>query len=290
MTYTLLVGDHAYSSWSLRGWLLFEAFDVPVTLRRTRMYADDFARDLADFAPARTVPAVRTPEGGVWTDSIAIAGGLAETHPEAGHWPSRPPARAVARSLVAEMHSGFTALRSDCPMNLRVRSGGFAPSDAVLADLERIETLWSHARRLADEGPWLLGRYTAADAFFAPVAMRIAGYGLPVSEAGRAYVEAHLSHPPLRRWRAMGEAQDRTLDAYPIHEPRERFPVPEPVPARAVAAGPSVNDACPYSGEPVTHFMESGGRVWGFCNAFCRDKTVADPEAWPAFTALRDAA
>jgi glutathione S-transferase len=290
MPYTLLVGDRAYSSWSLRGWLLFEAFGLTARVRSTRMYSDAFAHDLADFAPARTVPVVRTPEGGLWTDSIAIAEGLAETHPEAGHWPSEPHAHAAARSLVAEMHSGFTALRGACPMNLRVRSGGFAPSDAVLADLSRIEALWSHARGLAGNGPWLFGAYSAADAFYAPVAMRIAGYGLPVSAMAQAYVDAHLSHHPLRRWRAMGEAEDRTLDVYEIHAPAERFPFPEPIPAHAVDAGPSVNDACPYSGEPVTHFMEAEGRAWGFCNAFCRDKTVADPAAWPEFTALLDAA
>jgi glutathione S-transferase len=282
----LLIGDRAYSSWSLRGWLLFEAFGLPVSVRSTRMYSDAFARDLDAFAPARTVPVVRTPEGGLWTDSLAIAEGLAEAHPEAGHWPAEPRARAAARSLAAEMHSGFGALRSACPMNLRTASGGFAPDQAVLADLARLETLWAHARTLAGDGPWLFGPYTAADAFYAPVAMRIAGYGLPVSDAARAYVDAHLRHPPLRRWRAMGEAEDRTLDVYPIHPPARPFPMPAPLPARAVDAGPSVNAACPYSGGPVTHFLEAEGRVWGFCNAFCRDKTAADPEAWPAFAAL----
>ncbi|TFL18006.1 glutathione S-transferase [Jannaschia formosa] len=286
MTHELLIGDRAYSSWSLRGWLLFHAFGLPVRERTTRMYSDEFARDLAGFAPARTVPVVRTPEGGLWTDSIAIAEGLAEAFPEAGHWPAAPKARAAARSLVAEMHAGFTALRSACPMNLRVKSGGFVPSEAVLADLARLETLWSHARGLAEAGPWLFGAYSAADAFYAPVAMRIAGYGLPVSESARSYVAAHLSHGPLRRWRAMGEAQDRTLDVYEVIAPAEPFPMPAPLPARAVAEGPSRNEACPYSGKPVTHFLELDGQVWGFCNAFCRDKTVADPEAWPAFMAI----
>jgi glutathione S-transferase len=286
MPYDLLIGDRSYSSWSLRGWLLFEAFGIPVRVRTTRMYSDDFARDLGAYAPARTVPAVRTPEGGVWTDSIAIAGGLAEAHPEAHHWPADPRARAIARSLVAEMHSGFHALRAACPMNLRVRSAGFVPSADVLADLARIETLWSHARHIGGDGSWLLGRYGAADAFFAPVAMRISGYGLPVSEAAQAYVAAHLEHGPLRRWRAMGEAANRTLDVYATFPPLERFPTPEPLPARVVERGPSVNATCPYSAEPVTHFLEAEGRVWGFCNAVCRDKTVADPLAWPAFAAL----
>jgi glutathione S-transferase len=126
------------------------------------------------------------------------------------------------------MHSGFTALRFACPMNLRTASGGFVPSEAVRADLARIEALWSHARGLAADGPWLFGAYTAADAFYAPVAMRIAGYGLPVSEHARAYVEAHLDHPPLRRWRALGEAEDRTLDVYEVHAPARPFPIAAP--------------------------------------------------------------
>jgi glutathione S-transferase len=113
-------------------------------------------------------------------------------------------------------------------MNLRTASGGFVPSEAVRADLARIEALWSHARGLAADGPWLFGAYTAADAFYAPVAMRIAGYGLPVSEHARAYVEAHLDHPPLRRWRALGEAEDRTLDVYEVHAPARPFPIAAP--------------------------------------------------------------
>ncbi|MGB3407011.1 MAG: glutathione S-transferase [Jannaschia sp.] len=286
MIHDLLIGDRSYSSWSLRGWLLFEAFDIPFREHRTRMYSDDFARDLAAWAPARTVPTVRTPDGGLWFDSLAIAEGLAEAFPQAGHWPSEPRARAMARSVVAEMHSGFRALRSACPMNLRVKSGGFESTDAVLDDLARLDVLWAACRALATEGPWLFGPYSAADAYYAPVAMRIAGYGLPVSEAAQSYVSAHLSHGPLRRWRAMGEAQNRTLDVYEVIEPARPFPMPARVPARAVAEGPSVNDRCPYSGDPVTHFLEAGDRIWGFCNAFCRDKTVADPEAWPAFMAI----
>ncbi|UWQ18714.1 glutathione S-transferase [Jannaschia sp. M317] len=282
MTYNLLIGDRSYSSWSLRGWLLFEAFGLPFRETRTRMYSPDFAAELANWAPARTVPTVRTPEGGLWTDSIAIAEGLAEAFPEAGHWPRAPKARALARSLVGEMHSGFGALRGACPMNLRIKSGGFTPSEPVLADLTRMELLWSAARAEATEGPWLFGSYSAADAFYAPAAMRIAGYGLPVSEATQAYVDAHLNHLPLRRWRAMGEAQNRTIDVYDVIEPAQPFPMPQPLAAQ-LAEGPSENAACPYSGDPVTHFLTVEGRTWGFCNAFCRDKTLSDPEAWPAF-------
>lgn len=288
MSYDLLIGDRSYSSWSLRGWLLFAALDIPVRVHLARMYDPAFAETLAAWPPARSVPVARAENGALWHDSLAIAEGLAERHPEARHWPAEPRARALARSMAAEMHSGFAALRKACPMNLRVAWTGYEPDDAVRADLARLETVWAAARRMAGDGPWLFGRYTAADAFFAPVAMRIAGYALPVSDDAGAYVTAHLNHAPLRQWRAEGEAADRTLDNYDMDLPTARFPMPDAIPA-SPATGPSVNETCPYSGRPVTHFMEAGGRIWGFCNPGCRDKTMADPKAWPAFMALYEA-
>lgn len=288
MTYRLLIGDRSYSSWSLRGWLPFAVWDIPVQVETTILYRDGFARDLAAFAPGlRSVPAARTPAGGLLSDSIAIAWHLAEAFPDRGLLPGAAPERAMAQSLIAEMHAGFQPLRDACPMNLRTAWEGFVPSEAVRADLARIEALWGAALDRSG-GPFLFGAYTLADVFYAPVAMRIAGYGLPVSDRAQAYVAAHLAHGPFRRWRAMGMAHGPEQSFYEMGLPRRPFPMPAPIPARAVDTGPSVNAACPYSGKPVTHFAEIGGRVWGFCNAFCRDKTVADPAAWPAFMAIHD--
>ena len=287
MTYDLAIGDRAYSSWSLRGWLLFDAFGLPVRVQRARLYTDDLPRLLEGFFPARTVPVMRTAEGTVVAESLAIAEELASRHPEAGLWPKDPAARAVARMLAAEMHAGFTALRSHCPMNLRISYTGCDPTDAVLADLARLETIWSWARReTGAQGPWLCGAYSAADAFFAPVAGRIAGYNLPVGAEAAACVAAHLAHPSFRRWRAMGFADGADQEFYRRDYPRRPWPGPAPLAAQAVDTGPSVNATCPYSGKDVTHFLKTGGRVFGFCNAFCRDKTVADPEAWQKFMAL----
>jgi glutathione S-transferase len=120
MTYDLAIGDRAYSSWSLRGWLLFDAFGIPVRTRSARLYSDELPTLLREFHPARTAPALRLPDGTVVMESLAIAEELASRHPEAGLWPEDPRARAVARSLAAEMHAGFQFLRSQCPMNLRV--------------------------------------------------------------------------------------------------------------------------------------------------------------------------
>jgi len=287
MIYTLAIGDRAYSSWSLRGWLLFDAFGLPVTTRSARLYSDVLPALLAEFAPARSVPAVRMPEGHVVADSLAIAEELASRHPDAGLWPSDPKARGIARALAAEMHAGFVALRSHCPMNLRVSYADCAPTEAVLADLARLERVWAWARVETGAGSdWLCGEYCAADAFFAPVASRIATYNLPLGPQAMAYVAAHLAHPSFRRWRAMGLVDGADQEFYRRDYASRDWPGPDPLPARAIEGTTAENTACPYSGKPVTHVLELDGRRFGFCNAQCRDKTVADPEAWPAFMAL----
>jgi glutathione S-transferase len=287
MTYDLVIGDRAYSSWSLRGWLFFDAFGLSVTLHRARLYTDELPNLLKSFHPARTAPTMRTPEGAVVPETIAIAEELASRHPEAGLWPTDPKARAIARALAAEMHAGFTALRSYCPMNLRVSYTDCAPPPEVLADLARLDVIWSWARaETGSQTPWLCGPYSVADAMFAPVATRIATYNLPVTPAAMAYVQAHLAHPSFRRWRAMGLVDGPDQDFYRRDYPRRDWPGPKPLSARAVEGSQAENTLCPYSGGPVTHVLELDGRRFGFCNAFCRDKTVADPEAWPAFMAL----
>lgn len=287
MTYDLVIGDRAYSSWSLRGWLLFDAFGIPVRTHFARLYTDELPNLLKSYVPARTAPTMRTPDGLVVPESLAIAEELASRHPEAGVWPADPKARAVARVLAAEMHAGFVALRNHCPMNLRVSYTDCAPPSEVLADLARLDLIWSWARQQTGAtGAWLCGAYSAADAFFAPVATRIATYNLPVSPAAMAYVQAHLHHPSFRRWRAMGMVDGPDQDFYRRDYPRRDWPGPRPLPAQAVEGTRAENAACPYSGRPVSHVLDLDGRRFGFCNAFCRDKTVADPEAWPEFMAL----
>lgn len=287
MTYDLAIGDRAYSSWSLRGWLLFDAFDIPVKIHSARLYTDELATLLTGFFPGRTAPTMRAPDGTVVPETLAIAEELASRHPDAGIWPDPPKARAIARVLASEMHAGFTALRGYCPMNLRVSYTGCEPTAAVMADLERLQIIWAWARHeTGATGPWLCGEYSAADAFFAPVAGRIAGYNLPVGPEAAAYVAAHLAHPSFRRWRAMGLVDGADQDFYYRDYPRRIWPGPQVLAAKAVAHGPSLNVSCPYSDKPVTDFMALGGKVWGFCNPFCRDKTAADPEAWPKFMAL----
>lgn len=286
MTYDLVIGDRAYSSWSLRGWLLFDAFGIPVKTRLAKLYSDELPAMLRDYPPARTAPTMRTPDGVVVPETIAIAEELASRHPQAGLWPADPKARAVARVLAAEMHAGFAALRSHCPMNLRVSYTDCAPTDAVLADLARLEQVWEWAWDQTGAPVWLCGDYSAADAFYAPVAARIASYNLPVSDRAMAYVQAHLAHPSFRRWRAMGMVDLPDQPFYWRDYPRRPWPGPQPLPAHPAQGTAAENTTCPYSGKPITHVLTIHDRRFGFCNAFCRDKTMADPEAWPAFMAL----
>ncbi len=294
MSYTLYLGDPAYSSWSMRGWLLFDAFDIPVRTVWVPMYSDAFTAMQERHAPARTVPNLEIGDGEarVW-ESLAIAETLTERHPEAGHWPEGTPARAAARSLAGEMHASFRALRDRPSMNLRRRYTGFAPTEAEAADAARVQALWAWALTQFG-GPYLGGAdFGAVDAMYAPVATRFVTYGFPLDAAAQDYVAAVYAHPSFRRWHAMADADPRVLDRYDLDLPSAGpTGAPRPAPLAAERYTGSVADAanaaCPYSGKPVREdsLARIDGRVVGFCNPGCRDKSVADAAAWPALMAL----
>jgi glutathione S-transferase len=215
--YRLIIGDTAYSSWSLRGWLLLAAFDIPFEQRLVRMYDPAFDAMKDANAPARTVPQLEWDEAGrahrVW-DTMAIAETLAERHPQAGIWPDDAHHRAVARILAAEMHSSFTVLRDACPMNLhRDPAPLAAPPEGLAEDVARIGQLWSWA--LAETGgPWLGGaRFSAADAFYAPVAFRLHEYALAAPGTAE-YAARLLAHPAVARWVTTAQADPRRLAHY----------------------------------------------------------------------------
>lgn len=226
MTYDLYIGDRTFSSWSLRGWLMMEKFNLPYRAHLVGLYSGTMAADLAALAPARLVPAMRTPEGMVVGESLAMAETLAERHPDAGMWPADPAARAAARWLCAEMCAGFSALRGSCAMQLQHVIQGFVVTPEVQADLARIEVLWDHARaQRTKDGPWLFGDYSLADAFFAPVVARIIGYELPVSEDAKAYCVTTLNDPAFKAWRAEGLKVTYDPFPYDIGGPTREWPV-----------------------------------------------------------------
>lgn len=154
-----------------------------------------------------------------------------------------------------------------------------------MEDPQRLEQIWDWARAQTGSTDWLCGAYSLADVFHAPVATRIATCNLPASARAIAYVQRHMAHPSFRRWRAMGLVDGPDQVFYRRDYPVRPWPGPEPLVAGVVEVGGAENSACPCSGAPVTHVLELDGRRFGFCNAFCRDKIVADPEARPAFMA-----
>jgi glutathione S-transferase len=197
--FTLVIGNKNYSSWSLRPWLLlkhlgvaFEEILVPLDRPSTR-------EDLEKYSPSARVPVLRHGELTVW-DSLAICEYLAELTGRG--WPAAPAARAVARAVSAEMHSGFTTLRSLWPMNARARNRRTAMTAALEADVERIDQIWNDCRaRFGAAGPWLFGEYSIADAMFAPVVLRFNTYGAAaVSPTVRWYMASVLEDPPLQEW------------------------------------------------------------------------------------------
>ena len=293
MDYTLYVGDYAYSSWSLRGWLLLDAFGIGYTLRHAHMRTQAFADLRAEMAPSRLVPALAMDDGVrppvvVW-DTVAIAESLHEYHNQAGLWPKGAAARPTARALVAEMHSGFSALRGACPMNMRRAYAGFQVTPEVRADLERLAELWAYARaRRTGDGPFLFGAFSAVDAFFAPVASRVATYGLPLDSEDQAYVAALLDHPSVRRWRSMAMADPYIQQHYQFDLPDRPNPHDPAVTGTPVTGAEPLNGFCPFSARDVApdSLVEVEGKVLGFCNTFCRDKVAADPYAWPEAAAL----
>lgn len=217
MQYKLIMGNQAYSSWSLRAWLLPRAFDIKFEQEVVPLYGPEWRDYQINVAPANTVPTLLAGEGAdqitVW-DSLAIAEFLHERHPEARIWPRETHARAAARSLCAEMHSSYVALRSALPMNVRREYRTVKADAETLADIARIESLWAWAAaRWGGTGPYLFGeRMTAADAFYAPVASRIRTYHVPLKPVSQAYCDTLLAHPATQEFYRAGRRESWVLE------------------------------------------------------------------------------
>jgi glutathione S-transferase len=216
--FKLYIGNKNYSSWSLRGWLVAklsgEPFEeVPVMLVGQTPNPANYA-----FSPSGLVPSLHEGDVVVW-DSLAIAGHLAERHPEM--WPSDVNARAWARSISAEMHSGFSALRNQMTMCIRERVDVHPWSKELEADIARVTRIWDESRRrFGSGGAFLCGRYSIADCFYGPVAFRFRTYDVKVDGAVRAYLDALLGHPWMREWEKGALAETTIVDA---DEPRNLY-------------------------------------------------------------------
>lgn len=204
---TLYIGNKNYSSWSMRPWVLLKQAGIPFEERKIRFDTfegdSNFKREVLQVNPAGRVPAL-VDDGFVVWDSLAIAEYAAEKYPDQGVWPRDAKARARARSVCAEMHSGFSALRSHCPMNIeaslpQVGAVIWRDQPGVRADVARIVDMWTGL--LAEhKGPMLFGEFSAADAFFAPVCMRLRTYQLPVPGPVMDYVRRVCALPAVQAW------------------------------------------------------------------------------------------
>lgn len=197
MPYTLVTANRNYSSWSLRPWLLMKALDIPFDDRIEPFAAASNYDAFRRFSPTGLVPALLDGERTI-PDSLAITMYLADRHP--GIWPDGTDARVWAQCAVAEMHAGFSALRSECPMNVGVRIRLHAPSPALQRDLDRLRELWTDGLARFG-GPWLAGnRFSAVDAFFAPVAWRTRTYALELGPQAQTWVDHVIAHPAMQDW------------------------------------------------------------------------------------------
>ena len=212
--YTLYIGNKNYSSWSLRGWLATRLSGAP--FREVAIgLCGTYNPDNRAFSPTALVPALHDGTTHVW-DSLAISEYLAERH--SGMWPADPVARAWARSIAAEMHSGFATLRNDMTMCIRERLDVRPWSDALVANIGRVEEIWAESRRRASaDGPYLCGAFSLADVFYGPVAFRFQTYGVQPAGAAGAYLQVLLAHPFMREWEAAALAETVVIDA---DEPR----------------------------------------------------------------------
>lgn len=213
----LIIGNKAYSSWSLRGWLALKQSGLPFEEMTVPLYDEDWnqRREGDEFAPSQgKVPILWDGDTVVW-DSLAIVDWLADKVGRARFWPEDEGARAMARSMAAEMHSSFAALRREHGMNVRRRYPFQGLSEAANADVVRVLGLWAEARaRYGSGGPFLFGTFGAADIMFAPVVTRFITYSIPIPRFAQAYMEAIITHPWMQEWLVAAQDEPWVIEKF----------------------------------------------------------------------------
>ena len=200
----IVIGNKNYSTWSLRGWLAAMHTSMPVEEIKIDLYTPGSKAELFKHSPSGMVPALIDGNIVVW-DSLAIIDYCARLAPEKFWWPEETSAYAFARSITAEMHSGFMGLRTHAPMNIKGKWSGLTLGETVARDVARADALWSEARnRFGSDGDFLFGDFSAADMMFAPVVHRFETYGIAVSAAARSYMDAMLAQPLMAEWAIAG--------------------------------------------------------------------------------------
>jgi glutathione S-transferase len=212
--FTLVVGNKNYSSWSLRPWLAMRHAGIAFNEVVIPLYQQGSKAALLAYSPAGRVPVLVHGDRAIW-DSLAILEYLAETVPDAALWPQDPAARALARCVSAEMHAGFAALRAGLSMNLREHLPGRRRSDAVAADIARVTAIWRDCRaRFGEAGPFLFGRFSIADAMYAPVATRFRTYAVELDPVSRTYADTILALPAFLEWQAAAREEPWVITSF----------------------------------------------------------------------------
>ncbi len=207
---TLVIGNRNYSSWSLRAWMLLKRLGVEFREVLIPLDTPVTKDEIEKYGPSERVPVLLDGDLSVW-DSLAICEYAAELTGRG--WPREKSARAVARSVCAEMHSGFVNLRTEWPMNARARNRRTVLTPGLESDIDRVDEIWNDCRRrFGAAGPWLFGEYSIADAMYAPVVLRFNTYGARVSETTRWYMASVLEEATLQSWLAAAKAEPWTLE------------------------------------------------------------------------------
>lgn len=202
MTYKLVIGNRNYSSWSLRAWLFLRESGIAFEEIRVPLFTAEWAEAVARYSPTGRVPVLLDGDIQVW-DTLSIFEYVRERHPEAVGWPADAAARAEARSIAAEMHAGFLAIRDELPQNLRARHKRDEArlSAGARAQIARVHGIWGSCRqRFGHAGPWLFGAFSIADVMYVPMALRFVTYDIPVPADARGFVDAVTALPSVREW------------------------------------------------------------------------------------------
>ena len=210
---TLVIGNKNYSSWSLRPWIFMKQNQVRFVEKRVALFTDTTREELSEYNSNYKVPVLNDNGLMVW-DSLSILEYISERYLQSSGWPAESSARAVARSVSCEMHSSFVNVRRELPMNCRKRFRGITLSSAAEKEVERISSIWRQCRsRFGSAGEWLFGRYSIADAMFAPVALRFIGYGITLGDLETQYVNSVLQQPAIVEWIEAGRQEQEVIEA-----------------------------------------------------------------------------
>ena len=209
---TLIIGNKNYSSWSLRPWILLKYFEIPFEEKRVALFTESSDKELEPYFSNLKVPVLLDDKEIIW-DSLSILEYLSENYLSGAGWPHEKKAKAFARSLSAEMHSSFNALRDTLPMNCRKSFSNMQLPEAVQDDISRVNSLWNTAHeKYGKEGKWLMGNFSIADAMFIPVALRLHGYGIKCHGFAKDYIHTVLHNKHIKDWIDAGKLETEVIE------------------------------------------------------------------------------